>query len=103
MVRTGPDRGQSIYKIDKNISKTESNRTVESSSGKSLTVKINVSNYPVRNGDKERKNYRDKKKRETYCKRKIIRTMNAQRNKYQTAKTEVSDDCDKGGTYQMRE
>jgi hypothetical protein len=54
-----------VYKINKNISKTESNRAVESPPGKSLTVKINVSKDPVRKSDKERKTHH-KNKKKTY-------------------------------------
>ena len=35
----------------------------------------------------------------TYCETKTARTSNAEWNKYQTTKTEVSDDRDKGGAY----
>ena len=63
--------------------------------GNPQTVRINVSNDLARNSDKNEETYWEK--------RKAIRATSAQRNRYQIAKTQVSDIRKQGGTYQMAE
>ena len=71
---------------------------VENPFQKSQSVNTNVSYNGIKDRDKKgrKKTHREKKK--------LIRMTEApQQNEIQTTETKVSDDRDKGGTYQMRE
>jgi hypothetical protein len=84
---------QNLYTIEWNKSEKLKNGAVESPQNTLQPVQVEV-----------RREYTGHYERiKTYRETKTARMNNVERNKYQTAKTEVSDDRDKGGTYQMRE
>jgi hypothetical protein len=83
------DIDQNVYKIEWNKLEKSKNEAVESPQNTLQLVQVEVRwEYT---GHYERM--------KTYCETKTARTSNAERNKYQITKTEVSDDRDKGGAY----